>query len=258
MPRPGEPVWLELNSTDLAKAKAFYGALFGWTFLDNGPEYGGYNIVMLDGAVVAGAMQINQDMAAHGARDAFAVYLSSADIETDFQAAVERGALPVVAPMEVPAQGSMAFLVDPAGAAIGLWQGVDVAVQATDRPGGVCWWELMTHRYDESVDFYTSVFSLPSAPMGPQGAQWQYTTLGEAAQPLAGICDASAFVNGTTVPPFWRVYLGVSDIDAALAKLAELGGRLLDGPQDSPYGRVATVADDQGAQFQMLEVPARQ
>ena len=258
MPRPGQPVWLELNSTDLTKARAFYGALFGWTFLDNGPDYGGYNIVLLGDQVVAGAMQINEDMADNGAMDSLVVYLSSDDIESDFQAAVERGALPVVAPMEVPAQGTMAFIVDPAGAAIGLWQGVNVAVQATNRPGGVCWWELMTHRYEESVDFYSSVFDIPAAPMGPQDADFRYSTLTGDEGPVAGICDASSFVNGTTVPPYWRVYLGVADIDSSLAKLAELGGRLLDGPQDSPFGRLATVADDQGAQFQMLEVPAQQ
>lgn len=31
--------YLELNVTDIARAKQFYGEAFGWTFTDYGPEY---------------------------------------------------------------------------------------------------------------------------------------------------------------------------------------------------------------------------
>lgn len=31
--------YIEMNVTDIARSKAFYGAAFGWTFQDYGPEY---------------------------------------------------------------------------------------------------------------------------------------------------------------------------------------------------------------------------
>ncbi|GAB2478006.1 hypothetical protein GCM10027030_10340 [Luteococcus sediminum] len=53
------------------------------------------------------------------------------------------------------------------------------------------------------------------------------------------------------MPSYWRMYLCVEDADATIEKVKELGGSLLDGPMDSLFGRVATVADPQGAQFQI-------
>lgn len=38
----GTPSWVDLGTTDLADAKRFYGALFGWEFDDRGPEAGNY------------------------------------------------------------------------------------------------------------------------------------------------------------------------------------------------------------------------
>jgi hypothetical protein len=36
------------------------------------------------------------------------------------------------------------------------------------------------------------------------------------------------------------------------AKVAELGGKVLDQPHDSPHGRLAVVADDQGGTFVVI------
>lgn len=51
---------------------------------------------------------------------------------------------------------------------------------------------------------------------------------------------------------FWRVYFGVENTDHAVPRIQELGGKLLDGPVDSPFGRIATIADPQGATFQIV------
>jgi predicted enzyme related to lactoylglutathione lyase len=42
--------YVELNVRDIAKAKAFYGRAFGWTFTDYGPEYTEFS----DGAMKGG------------------------------------------------------------------------------------------------------------------------------------------------------------------------------------------------------------
>ena len=50
-------------------------------------------------------------------------------------------------------------------------------------------------------------------------------------------------------PPFWLVYFAAEDLDAALAKVSELGGTALMGNTDIGIARIAVVQDPQGAVF---------
>ena len=49
----------------------------------------------------------------------------------------------------------------------------------------------------------------------------------------------------------------MTDTDAAMAKVTELGGRVVDPPRDTPYGRIGVVADNHGAVFSLITPPAR-
>ena len=72
----------------------------------------------------------------------------------------------------------------------------------------------------------------------------------------AGLCDARAWLPPNAVG-YWRMYIAVADTDRALEVIREHGGTVLDGPQDSPFGRVTTVQDPAGATFQINEPPAQ-
>ncbi len=48
----------------------------------------------------------------------------------------------------------------------------------------------------------------------------------------------------------------VEDAEGAVAKVESLGGSVVMGVEESPYGRLATVADPAGAQFK-LHTPNR-
>ena len=50
----------------------------------------------------------------------------------------------------------------------------------------------------------------------------------------------------------------MADTDAAVARAASLGGRVISPPADTPYGRMATLGDDQGAVFSVMSSPAGQ
>ena len=50
-------------------------------------------------------------------------------------------------------------------------------------------------------------------------------------------------------------YFAVTDTDAAVAKVTELGGRVVQPIRDSPYGRIGVVADDHGAVFSLITPP---
>ena len=54
------------------------------------------------------------------------------------------------------------------------------------------------------------------------------------------------------VPPFWAVYFAVADTDAAVARVAELGGSVMMPPMDIEPGRFAAVADPFGAVFNVI------
>ena len=51
------------------------------------------------------------------------------------------------------------------------------------------------------------------------------------------------------VPAHWSVYFGTEDVEIGVARVEELGGKVLFPPMDVPAGRFAAVADPQGVPF---------
>lgn len=81
-----------------------------------------------------------------------------------------------------------------------------------------------------------------------------YATLMVDGHGVGGIGEYPAGTPGQ-LPAAWGVYFQVSDVDAAVAKVTELGGRQVQPPRDSPYGRTAVVADNHGAVFSLITPP---
>ncbi|MFI6059030.1 VOC family protein [Streptomyces sp. NPDC051286] len=57
------------------------------------------------------------------------------------------------------------------------------------------------------------------------------------------------------MPSYFLVYFAVADCDAAAETAVGLGGRVSAPPFDIPYGRMAVLHDDQGAEFAVLQPP---
>lgn len=83
------------------------------------------------------------------------------------------------------------------------------------------------------------------------GAGMRYVTDAAGDDASAGLFDAAAFLPAEA-PSHWRVYFAVPDTDAAVEKVLALGGAVVEPAQDSPYGRVAAVADDLGGTFMVI------
>lgn len=248
----GAPCWIDLGTSDPEGARAFYGQLFGWTAEAAGEEYGGYINFSKNGSAVAGCMRNSGDM---GFPDAWSVYLASADVQATADAVPAAGGQVVVAPMEVPAQGTMAFFADPGGAMVGAWQpGGHNGFQIFNEPGTPVWFEVLTRDHNATVRFYESVFGWQTDVLSDT-PEFRYTTLGKGDDALAGIMDATDYLPAE-VPPHWSLIFLVEDTDAGVAKVQELGGTVLREPEDTPYGRVAQVTDTTGAVFSLMsEVP---
>src|ERR1044072_736870 len=54
---PGAPCWIALQTSDLDRARAFYGAVFGWTADEPNPDFGNYINFHNDRVLVAGLMR---------------------------------------------------------------------------------------------------------------------------------------------------------------------------------------------------------
>lgn len=246
---PGAPCWADLMSSDPAKATEFYGQLFGWAAEDTGEEFGGYLNLHKDGSNVAGCMQSQPDT---GPPNVWSIYLKTDDAQAIANAATANGGRVHVPPMQVADFGTMAFLEDAGGAAIGAWQpGRHIGFDVFAEPGTPSWFELHTRDYAATVKWYEQVFGWDTH-VASDSDDFRYTTLGAGESQQAGIMDASAFLP-EGVPAHWSVYFGVEDADAAVRRIEELGGTVLQPAETTPYGRLAAVTDPLGAMFKIVD-----
>ncbi len=79
---------------------------------------------------------------------------------------------------------------------------------------------------------------------------FRYATYSDHSDPRAGIMDASEFLQDDA-KPHWSVYIAVADVDASLARVVDLGGRVVTAAEDTPYGRLASAADPTGGVFKL-------
>jgi predicted enzyme related to lactoylglutathione lyase len=244
---PGTPCWVDLLSTDTAKSEAFYGALLSWTFEATGPAFGGYITASSDGHSVAGLMARQPSMQQP---DGWNTYLATADIDATVAAATAAGAQVAMATMAVGDIGKMAYLIDPVGAMVGLWQaGAHTGFGKYNEPGSVTWDEHHSKNFAASTAFYESVFGwgLDKTSDSDEFRYYQAQVNGET---VAGLMDSAGFLPAE-VPSHWAVYFSVADTDEAQAKAVELGGAVVRTAEDTPFGRIADLTDSTGAPFKL-------
>ena len=185
-----------------------------------------------------------------GYPDAWGVYLMSDDVEATAKAVAAHGGKVEMEPMVVHENGSMAIFRDPGGATISAWQpGAVKGFEVRNEVGTPAWFELHTRDYDKVVDFYRDAFRWDTHTASDT-PEFRYTTLGEGENQLAGIMDDSIFPGDEQ--SHWAVYFQVSDVDAALERVGELGGKIVRPAEDTPYGRLAQAADPTGTVFRLV------
>jgi len=248
---PGTPCWVDLGSPDLDVSKSFYGSLFGWeaqTAPD--PAAGGYTMFTLRGKQVAGLGPLMSE----GQPPAWSTYISVDDADKTAEAAVEAGGQVIVAPMDVLTAGRMAIFLDPAGAAISVWQPRDhFGAELGNEPGSFCWNELNTRDVAASRAFHSAVFGWTITEVGPDAGPMEYYEIKRGETPVAGMMPMVAMVPAE-VPSHWLTYFAVEDADAAAAKVQQLGGGVLAEPMDIPVGRFAVVTGPHREAFGIIKV----
>ena len=115
----GNPfVHLELNTTDVDRAKAFYGKLFDWEMKDMSLPVGTYTTVDVGKGTGGGIMaQLMPDTPS-----TWLPYVAVDDIDAATKKARQLGADIMNASEEVPGMGWLTIFTDPTGALLGLWE----------------------------------------------------------------------------------------------------------------------------------------
>jgi predicted enzyme related to lactoylglutathione lyase len=111
-------VHVELSSTDVNKAKTFYGKLFDWS-MEDVPMPGGAYTMIKPGQGTGGGMMTHP---VPGAPSAWLAYVEVDDIEAATKKAKSLGATVMKDVTEVMGAGWFSIILDPTGAALGLWK----------------------------------------------------------------------------------------------------------------------------------------
>jgi len=247
----GTPCWVDLGTNDIAKAISFYSSQFGWDVQQGGPEMGGYSMAQLDGRNVAG---IGPLMGPPGVPSAWSAYFGSHDVDATAAKVKSAGGQLLMEPMDVMDAGRMLVAADTTGATFGVWQaGKHTGAQVANVPGAFTWCEHMSSDFEGAKAFYAAVFGYEYGDMSSDG--FSYATLLINGQQVVG--GIGAYPGGSDNPhqAFWGVYFGTTDTDKAVELATSHGGQVVRPATDSPYGRMAIVADNQGAVFSLISTP---
>jgi uncharacterized protein len=111
-------VHVELSTSNLGKAKTFYGKLFDWKMQDIPMSPGSYTMIDVGEGTGGGMMT----QLIPGAPSAWLPYVLVSDIKVATKKAKSLGATVMKDITEVMDMGWLSIITDPTGAALGLWQ----------------------------------------------------------------------------------------------------------------------------------------
>ncbi|MGC9407324.1 VOC family protein [Streptomyces sp. DZ1-3] len=247
---PGAPCWVSLMVHGPAATHDFYGSLFGWEFRPGPQQLGPYARALLDGYEVAGIGQLPPD---RQLPIAWTPYFASADVNRTAETVRLCGGTVGVGPLDAGEAGRLAIASDPSGAVFGVWQAAaHLGTAVTGVPGTPVWNELTTFETAGVAKFYQTVFGFELEPEAADGSD--YVTLRLDGRQVAGLRGV-----GSALPrdrgPHWVTYFEVADADASLERLVGLGGHVVEPVRESARGRLAMVADPEGARFALLQSP---
>jgi len=251
----GTFLWHELMTPDPAAAKAFYGALLGWQPTDMEMEGFTYTTFAVPGfpSGVAGMMQLTPEMAGQGLPPNWTGYIEVDDVDRTAGEYEANGGAIHKAPEDIPGIGRFAVVADPQGAVVCIMTPQMPEGETGNWPtpgavGTVGWNELMAGDWEKVWDFYAARFGWEKDMAVDMDAMGIYQTFKRGDQSIGGMM--------TKMPEmpmaYWGFYFIVPAIDAAAAKVTELGGTVLMEPHQVPGGSwIAACQDPQGAFFNL-------
>ncbi|MFI5509245.1 VOC family protein [Mycobacterium sp. NPDC051804] len=220
----GDVGYISVWTPDAGRAAAFYGQVLGWIYdpathqvTNTEQRIGIYSVDSPQGMLCSYAVV---DLAA--ARQAIVAAGGTVGEVLDFDF------------------GTLCDAADPAGTSFAVFEPAPHIARPPLNGSGPGELSYITYEVPDSSAFRSFYSGLLFWSFEPgrvdDGWQIQHT------QPMAGVAGGSA--QAVTVP-MWTV----ADINAAVARVREAGGTVIEEPSTQSYGRSAQCTDDQGTRF---------
>jgi uncharacterized protein len=249
-------VWYELLTADIAAARNFYREVVGWEIAgesampaDTGMDY--RMIARTNGQFAGGAMELTPEMVAGGAKPCWLGYIYVPDVDAEVARIEAEGGAVHMPAVTMDDVGRMAMVADPWGATYYVMTPMPPAgmedaepdVFTVDQPQTIRWNELVTPEPEAAIAFYTGHYGWRqegTMPMGPLG---DYSFLHAGETGIGAVMRQADFMH-----PGWTYYIGVDDIDRAMAAVSAGGGTLMGEAMEIPGGEFTVhITDPQGA-----------
>jgi len=244
---PGTFLGSDLLTENAVTAAAFYGELFGW---DVEKVREDSYAIHHQGRLIASVSKI--DSADPGINESFwLVGIAVADLDKAVNAASRLGAEVRETVTIVEGYGRFAVIADPQGAPVMLIEQGSKPIGGTTGPGSWVWAELWTDDVDAAADFYAKVIGYGQTEVERRDEKYRVFKFGEELR--AGLVKIPTELEN--LEPGWAAYVGVENLANTMARVRELGGRVIFASEDNPVrGAVALIADPAGAVLFVHEI----
>ena len=246
--KTGEFCWINMLTPQPAEARAFFGKLLGWTYVEM-PGMG--HSVQVGGRNIGGLFDLEGPNTPKGTPPLIGVMVKveSADAVCKKVTSLGGKAKPA---FDVMDQGRMAVCTDPNGAEFDVWEpkkllGTDVDSTLHGAPS---WFETMTTDVNRAAAFYSGLFGWTKDVTPTPGSN--YTTFTHGTTPVAGMMTITPQMG--KLRPHWGTYFTVKNADETAREAVDLGARLCVAPRDIPgIGRFCGITSPQGVTFYVIK-----
>jgi uncharacterized glyoxalase superfamily protein PhnB len=224
----GDVGYVSVWTPDADRAAAFYGHVLGWTFDDEGRH-----VTNSDQSIGVYPMA--------GPPTLFCCYAVT-DVGAARQSIIDGGG--TAGEVTQAPYGAVVEATDPAGVQFAVYQPPPGGPRPALNGAGPGELSYLTYEVPDSTEFkaFYSRFLFWSFEPGRIDDGWGI----RGAHPMSG---AAGGAERAIAVPMWTV----ADIDAAVARVREAGGTVIDEPSQQPYGKSALCTDDQGSRFYLGE-----
>ncbi len=244
----GEFCWINMLTPEPAEARAFFGKLLGWTYVEI-PGIG--HAVEVGGRKIGGLFDLAGPNTPEGTPPHIGVMVKveSADAVCAKVTSLGGKAKPA---FDIMGQGRMAVCTDPNGAEFDVWEpkkmhGTDAD---SNQHGAPSWFETVTTDVDRAVKFYSELFGWTPEVMPMPDLK--YTTFKHGTEYVAGMMRITPAMG--TLRPHWATYFTVDDADETAREAVKLGATLCVSVQDVPdIGRYCGITSPQGVTFHVIK-----
>lgn len=249
---PGRWVWVELFTDDAARARSFYGKVFGWEFeqLDHGKN--AYTLIRSGDRPIGGIVHSPRPTVTTERAGRWIGLMSVPDAEKAAEQAIASGGEIIMAPRRFKGRGTAALLSDPEKAFFGVIHSESGDPPDTFPPlNSWLWMEMWARDVNQMAEFYSGIggYTVKQAESGIDRPELYLVAGG---YPRAGIIE----LQRQDLPSAWLPYIRVEDLSETLDRVRQAGGNVFVEPNpEIRKGMVAVIIDPLGAAVGLAEWP---